>query len=267
MKRQVILISAISLLLIAAVVFMIPRRKSVERTAQMEKETFLPEAARILSQGDILSAREVYKEAFARESDLKDMEKLREIIEDLNMKILFSPIMDECSHEYTVKSGDVLVNIARRFNTTVGLIKRANNLTSDIIRPGQKLKINKCGFSIVVDKTENKLFLKTNNEVLKTYNVSTGVEDKTPIGNFKIVNKLVDPTWYRAGMIIPPDSPENILGTRWLGFDLSGYGIHGTTEPEYLGQHVTMGCVRMRNKEVEELFDIVPVGTEVAVLE
>ena len=64
-----------------------------------------------------------------------------------------------------------------------------------------------------------------------------------------------------------PLGPDNILGSRWMGFDLSEYGIHGTTEPETLGQQITQGCVRMSNAEVKELFAIIPVGTEVTVVD
>jgi len=52
-----------------------------------------------------------------------------------------------------------------------------------------------------------------------------------------------------------------------MGFDLAGYGIHGTTEPKELGKQVTQGCVRLSNPEVEELYVIVPVGTEVTVVD
>ena len=62
-----------------------------------------------------------------------------------------------------------------------------------------------------------------------------------------------------------PDSPENILGTRWLGISYPGYGIHGTTIPESLGSQSTSGCIRMLNEEVEELYSIVPYGTEVEI--
>ena len=51
---------------------------------------------------------------------------------------------------------------------------------------------------------------------MKTYRVSTGKDNSTPIGTFKIVSKLVNPVWYSQGAIVPPESPENVLGTRWL---------------------------------------------------
>jgi lipoprotein-anchoring transpeptidase ErfK/SrfK len=77
----------------------------------------------------------------------------------------------------------------------------------------------------------------------------------------------VDPVWFNKGIVVPPESPQNVLGSRWLGFDLSGYGIHGTIEPDTIGQQVTAGCVRMHNKDVEELYNIIPRGTRVAVVD
>ena len=65
--------------------------------------------------------------------------------------------------------------------------------------------------------------------------------------------------------MIESGSPENSLGTRWLGFDKKGYGIHGTVEPETIGQQVSQGCVRMLNEDVEELYDLLPRGTRVTV--
>jgi lipoprotein-anchoring transpeptidase ErfK/SrfK len=117
-----------------------------------------------------------------------------------------------------------------------------------------------------VDKSQNVLLLKAKEEIFKTYTVSTGKNNCTPVGNFKITNKLINPTWFKSGAVIPSGSPENVLGTRWLGFDLPGYGIHGTNEPQNLGKQVTEGCVRLQNCEIEELYTIVPTGTEVSIV-
>ena len=102
---------------------------------------------------------------------------------------------------------------------------------------------------------------------MKTYVVSTGTNNSTPVGVFKVTDKLINPTWYKSGAVVPHGSPANVLGTRWIGLTQKGYGIHGTTEPDKLGQQVTAGCVRMRNEEVEELFGFVVPGTEVTIVD
>jgi len=129
------------------------------------------------------------------------------------------------------------------------------------------LKVSTAHYSILVDKSQNLLTLKAGDEVFKAYPVSTGLDNCTPIGKFTIITKLIDPIWYKAGAAVPPGSPQNILGSRWLGLSLQGYGIHGTTEPDSIGKQVTAGCIRMLNADVEELYAIVPPGTEVTIVD
>ncbi len=180
---------------------------------------------------------------------------------------LFSAQTDPHSVIHEVKSGDNLTLIAKKYNTTIDLLKRMNHLSSDRLLPGQTLKVSTYKFAVVADKSQNILILKGDEEVLKTYVVSTGLNNSTPAGVFKITQKLVNPTWYKAGAVVPYGSPENVLGTRWLGISKQGYGIHGTTEPEKLGQQVTAGCIRMRNEEVEEIYAFLVPGSEVTIVD
>jgi len=230
-------------------------------------KVLVKDADSLAVKGRLLEAKRLYKKAQEATKDTGAIAEMQRKIEETNIKILFSPLMDECSAVYVVKPNDSLSKISKKFYTTVALIKRANGLSSDVIRPMQKLKINTNKFSIVVDKSQNLLFLKRKGEIIKTYVVSTGKDNSTPTGNFKIVNKLKKPVWFKAGAVVSPDSPDNVLGSRWLGLDMKGYGIHGTTSPKDLGKQITLGCVRMNNKDVEDLFDIVPLGTEVTIVD
>jgi len=183
----------------------------------------------------------------------------------LNSPTVFSRLKTFENFSYTVNPGETLSGLAKKYRTTVELLRKSNGISGDRIYAGMKLKIPKIRFIIVVEKAKNRLLLLANGKPLKRYRVATGADNATPAGRFKIVNKLENPTWYRAGAIVPADSPDNILGTRWMGFDKPGYGIHGTTLPETIGTHASKGCIRMLNPEVEELFSIVPVGTRVLV--
>ena len=120
--------------------------------------------------------------------------------------------------------------------------------------------------SILVDKSDNTLRLLDGAQAIKVYPVATGKNNSTPVGIFKITSKLEDPTWYKpGGGIYPPGDKGNKIGTRWMGISKAHYGIHGTTEPETIGQQVSDGCVRMKNKDVEELFKLVAPGTPVTI--
>lgn len=231
------------------------------------RTVLIDEAKEFDAEGDLVSARAAYQKLINEFVDSSEIMNWQKKVESYNIKLIFSSTITPESVLYEVKPGDTLVKIAKEFKTTVELISRSNNLSSAKIIPGRKIKVWKAPFSIFVDKSQNILLLKTGEEIFKTYTVSTGKDNSTPTGTFKITNKLTNPTWFKAGAVIAPNSPENVLGTRWLGFDLPGYGIHGTTEPQNLGKQVTEGCVRLSNSDVEELYMIVPVGTEVTIVD
>lgn len=218
-------------------------------------------------QNQLLKAKNLYKDIINQYPENDIIRKTQKKLWQLEIDILFSGIVTENSAIYEVQPGDTLSKIARKFNTTVSLIKRCNDLKSDTIRPNNRLKVVTVDFSIIIDKSQNVLTLKANDEVLKIYTISTGEDNHTPTGEFKIVNKLKNPVWYKTGAIVPAESPKNILGSRWLGLSIKGYGIHGTTDPESLGKQITEGCIRMSNKDVEELFTIVPRGTKVTIVD
>lgn len=219
--------------------------------------------------GNLIKAKECYVDVANEFSEYCDYPQIQKELSELNIAIIFSKIPTPDSEVYAVLPGDSLTKIAKRYSTTVELIKIANGLKTDTIMPAQKLKVQRVPFSIVVDKSQSILTLILQDEVVKTYTVSTGKNNSTPTGSFKVKDKLIDPVWYSTNAVIPSDSPDNILGTRWMGLDTPklGYGIHGTTEPESIGYQCTDGCVRMRNPEVEELYAIIPVGTEVTIID
>ncbi|MBU0745150.1 MAG: L,D-transpeptidase family protein [Gammaproteobacteria bacterium] len=218
-----------------------------------------------IRQNQLLKAEANLKQLIDNYPQTEQMVQAQKQLWNLNIAILFSSLETDDSMIYEVKPDDTLYRIAKRYETTVELIMKSNNLTSSLIKPGMKLKIVKSIFNIVVDKANNTLALKVAGEIVKVYPVGTGENNSTPVGKFKIVNRIVNPVWYKTGAIVPAGSPENILGTRWLGLSQPGYGIHGTIDPDSIGTQCTQGCIRMRNEDVEELFIIVPVGTEVTI--
>ena len=227
----------------------------------------LTEAANDEAQGDKLKAKEAYDQIISNYPDYDKIEDVQNKLGALNIDLIFSPAQMPQTIMVEIVPGDSIGKLAKKYNTTPQLIKRANGLKSDVIRIGEKLRIWTAPFNILVNKSQNVLFLKTGEEVLKIYHVSTGRDNITPVGTFKIATKIEKPVWFRnGGSPIPSESPDNELGSRWMGFDTDPhYGIHGTLHPESIGQQVTAGCVRLKNEDVEELFDIIPVGTNVVI--
>lgn len=184
------------------------------------------------------------------------------------MEILLTPRPMPEKTDYTVGSGDSLDRIARKYGTTVELIQKSNNLRGPLIRQGDRLRVFSGAWAIRVNKTRNDLLLTLNGTFFKRYRVGTGEFSKTPVGEFKIVDRIAQPTWWHPdGRTIPYGAPENLLGTHWLALDIKGYGIHGTWEPDTIGRQASMGCVRLLNEDVEELFTLAPIGTPVVIEE
>lgn len=109
-------------------------------------------------------------------------------------------------------------------------------------------------YKIYINLWTSKLYFIQNNKVIEEYPISPGKDQSpTPIGKFHITNKSKG---WGSG-----------FESRWLGLDVpwGKYGIHGTNKAWLIGERVSSGCIRMHNKDVEKLFDKIPVGTEVYV--
>jgi lipoprotein-anchoring transpeptidase ErfK/SrfK len=116
---------------------------------------------------------------------------------------------------------------------------------------------------IVISIADRKLAVMESDRVVRIFPTAVGAPaSPSPVGIYKIVTSIPDPTWYYKGKVVGPGK-SNPLGTRWLGLSISGYGIHGTNNPSSIGQNASHGCVRMRNHDVEELFGLVGVGDQV----
>jgi len=265
--KKRIFIALTALLLLAGLIILAVKinRKGARRNTAVS--ALLLQAKELEAKNNLLEAKTLYQKLvddFPSSPEVVDWQKKAE---GMNIKLLFSAVITPGSVSYEIKPGDTLNKISREFKTTPELLMKSNNISDSLIIPGRKIKVWNAPFSILIDKSQNILMLKTGEEIFKTYIVSTGKNNSSPVGKFKIVIKLVNPTWFKAGAVAQPGSPENVLGTRWMGFDLAGYGIHGTTEPQELGKQVTQGCVRLSNKDVEELYIIIPAGTEVTIVD
>ena len=228
-----------------------------------------------LERGKLEAARQIARQILKMEGVVEydpTWRRAVKLIDDIDKRLMNSSAPAAEKKFYRVVKGDSLAKIASRNYTSIGALIRCNeSLRRDdgrdpIIRPSQTLSYIQGNWSIKVSKQQYLLILYLDGEVYRVWQVGIGKENRTPAGNFLITEKLVDPAWTPPGKYIPSGDPENVLGTRWLkltptnGTDpsLEGYGIHGTTEPETVGTSCSAGCVRLRNEDVEELYDFIP---------
>ena len=127
---------------------------------------------------------------------------------------------------------------------------------------------------IVITRGANTLRLYRGMRLVRTFRVATGQAIyPTPAGVWRIVDKQRNPWWYpptydawAKGLRPVPPGPSNPLGTRWMGLNTPGVGIHGTDAPTSIGYSASHGCIRMQVPDAEWLFEHVRTGTPVVIL-
>jgi lipoprotein-anchoring transpeptidase ErfK/SrfK len=118
---------------------------------------------------------------------------------------------------------------------------------------------------VLVSIPDRRLAVLEDGKIVQTFPVSVGASvSPSPTGEFQIINRVSNPTYYHRGAVIPPGS-DNPIGPRWLGLNRKGFGIHGTNEPRSIGKAASHGCIRMRNRDIRTFFTLVRVGDVVRI--
>jgi lipoprotein-anchoring transpeptidase ErfK/SrfK len=220
------------------------------------------------SKGERGKAARAYTRALAGAAG-GERDRIKKALAELQAEIFFAGEPGEEIALHTVQPGDSLAKIAIANHTTPGMIRLVNRLQGNVIHPGQQLRIPKGELRLEVVKSRFLLAVYVGDIWFKEYSVGIGKDNATPETEFEIDTKIENPPWHWNGRIIPPEDPENILGTRWMGFKkkpgLQGFGIHGARDPSSVPGAVSKGCIRMKNEEVEDLFELVPRGAKVVI--
>lgn len=179
------------------------------------------------------------------------------------------------ARSYTVRPGDVLDRIARKFRDDGCLVEAwtlaAFNRIDDPgrLRAGQVLKVPVDPIRTVVEKNSFLMAVYVGDVIFRLYWIGHGADDRTPEATFRVVAKQEHPDWYAPdGRVIPYGSPENVLGDYFVKFEhpsYTGFGCHGTSQPESICTRASAGCIRMHDADIEDFFRIVPRGTEVEI--
>ena len=180
---------------------------------------------------------------------------IKDHIEQTAQSIYFSDLR-HYMQPYVVQSGDRLQSIAKQHKVPWEYLVRLNHIDPRRIRPGQKLKVIKGPFSARLDLSEFELTIHAHGYFVRRFSIGIGRDDKTPIGRFKVLNKLVNPTYFGPdGNVIDANDPQNPLGERWIDIG-DGFGIHGTIDPRSIGRAESRGCIRLLNSDVEIVYDL-----------
>jgi L,D-transpeptidase ErfK/SrfK len=189
---------------------------------------------------------------------------------------------------YTVKNNESLYEIARTYKTGFNEIVDANpgidpyvpgKGTSLILPTSWILPDSSRAPGIVIDLSGMRLFYyfkKGDRPSVKTYPIGIGDEGAdTPLGAFKVVEKIVRPAWHVPESIrkekpelppVVPPGPNNPMGSHALRLSRRTILIHGTDVPWGIGRRISHGCIRLYPEDIVELFPLVPVNISVIIV-
>ncbi|MGB1123875.1 MAG: L,D-transpeptidase family protein [Phycisphaeraceae bacterium] len=237
-----------------------------------------------LESGDIPVGRALLSELLFREGALPrhEAQAVRERLAFLNENTVFSKkrngeqiAKDPIVSLHKVQSGEYLSTIGNTYRIPYQLIERINNIDARRLQAGQGIQVIKGPVHAQIDKSDYRmdLFVEDPDGIriyLKSYTVGLGEFDSTPVGKWivkpgsKVGPANGGPSWVnpRTGERYDRNDPNIPIGEYWMALegiddntrDRKGYGIHATNDPESIGRQESMGCIRMRDDDVDQVF-------------
>jgi len=251
-----------------------------------EAEQLIAKAMELLGsdkQAGLIAARDLLNQALALPMSPQQRQFVKDQLTALAEKWLFSRTVypgDKFTGTYKVQPGDLLSSIARRYKVPYELLMRINNISKpQLLRAGETIKIVHGPFHAKVYRSTFTMDVFLQDLYVRSFPVGLGQEGmETPTGLWavKADGKLIEPPWPDpvTGKILHAGDPGYALGSRWIGLDglegaakgRTGFGIHGTKDPESIGKRSSRGCIRLYNGDVILLYDmLVPVHSLVTV--
>jgi LysM repeat protein len=233
----------------------------------------------------IIRARAVLNEALPLPMTDQQRQFIKDQLSALADQWLFNKSVfpaDPLCDSYRVEPGDLLSAIGKQYKVPYEILMQINNISRpEALRAGETIKIIKGPFHAKVYRSTFTMDLYLQNTFVCSYRVGLGQPDKeTPTGLWRVKRdgKQIEPAWPDpvTGELLYPDDPGYALGSRWIGLDglegpakgRTGFGIHGTKEPETIGTRSSRGCIRLHNGNVIQVYDtLVPVHSLVHVSE
>jgi hypothetical protein len=244
-----------------------------------EAATLISEATALLNESPakIVQARDKLNQALRMPMSPQQRSSVKDQLSELSEKWLFSRTVipeDPLCESYQVRSGDTLEKIGDKFKVPHEFLETINHISDPrSLQAGLPIKVVKGPFNAKIYRSTYTMDVYLQNTYVRTYRVGLGKDkSETPTGIWRVKSdgKLEKPPWPdpATGRIVYPEDPEYPLGSRWIGLeglkgqakDRTGFGIHGTKEPETIGTASSQGCIRLNNGEAILIYNMMYPG-------
>lgn len=234
----------------------------------------------------VIAARDKLNEAMSLPMSPKQRQEVTRQLSQLAEQWLFGPTVfsgDSLCDSYTVGRGDLLQTIGGRHKVPYEIIMRINRIPRpEALQAGKTIKVPNGPFSVKVNRSTFTLDLYLQDIYVRSFKIGLGKDGyDTPTGLWRVRDggKQVSPPWSDpdvSGRVLRASDPGYPLGPRWIALDgiegaakdRTGFGIHGTNDPDEIGNAVSRGCIRMYNNDVLLVYDcLVPLYSSVEVFD
>jgi hypothetical protein len=240
-----------------------------------EASTLISEATALLNENPakIVEARDKLNQTLRMPMSPQQRSSVKDQLSELSEKWLFSRTVipeDPLCESYQVRSGDTLEKIGNKFKVPHEIIEKINHISDPrSLQAGLPIKVIKGPFNAKIYRSTFTMDVYLQNTFVRSFRVGLGKDkNETPTGIWRVKSdgKLEKPPWPDpvTGRIVYPEDPEYPLGSRWIGLEgltgeakeRSGFGIHGTKDPETIGTASSQGCIRLNNGEAILVYNI-----------
>lgn len=227
---------------------------------------FLAESRSNLKQGRfretlaILSSR--YDEQDQTEAEAAALTKL---LDQLAGTVIYST-EHHLEPAYVVQPGETLPQIAEKYDVPVELLAKINGIPDPMqLQTGRELKVVRGPFRAVVRLDKHEMALWLHDMYAGRFPIGVGTDKAELVGSFQVLEKNREPTYYSpTGRAFDPQDPLNPLGQRHIGLG-EGVGIHGTNDEGSIGQTGGPGAIRLGQRDADDVFDILSLGSHVVI--
>ncbi len=220
------------------------------------------EADRLIGELDWLGAHKQLSKLYWSHPDRRS--EIQDRLDQTATTIFFSP-QPHFLEPRVLEPSEQLRTIAQKQQLSWEYLAKLNRVDPKRIRAGQRLKMINGPFAAVVELDDFSMTVHLLGYYVKRFPVGVGKDGASPIGKFAVLNKVVNPQYTDPeGKVIDGDDPRNPLGERWIDLGNS-YGIHGTIDPDSIGKASSRGCIRLRDADIIEVYDLLINGSEVVI--
>jgi LysM repeat protein len=239
--------------------------------------TLYNKADQLLAAGDRVGGRALLSQVlFADNIDLsaEDAMHIRNQLTELNQELVFSKEIaadDPIADRHMVQPGEYLASIGVRYKVPYQMLEMVNGIKARQLQADRPIKVIRGPIHARVIKHQYLMDLfAVGSDGLPVYvcsfRVGLGKDDKTPVGDWALTKgeKVVNPDWRDelTNEYFASNDPDNPIGEYWMAMhgtdentkNKTGFGIHGTIEPESIGTQASRGCIRLGDEDIELAF-------------